>query len=730
MAFYYVDIGDKLFCAQSYQSEANIGLQAVEPEKTHTNHFWIYDVSGSMHSSLPMLRDDLIAKMRKLPVGDTLTLAWFSSEKLYKYFLIAFEINKESDYVAAETLIRDNTRSLNLTCFSDSLLDVVKYVDVANKIKAGKNELTFLTDGFPVVDSYTKEVEKIKEAADKSKSLFDSILLVGYGSYYNRELMQKMAEWYDGSLVYSADFQSFSIALDEHIINTEDILQKKQVDLPKSILDNLIFSFYVNETNISLCTPNNGQILVPLTRKRNDRYVFSLINKAELPKNAELVNSADFTKYKGVVAQFVKGLYAAAILANQKCQTQLALDILAKIGDVSCIDSLNNAFTNDEYAKSEEQIKHFAINSKERFKIPRNENYLPKADAFCVLDVIKLLMEDEKACFLPYSDSFGYKRIGAKTIVQADVKQAFVADKSVTCNFDGLTWNQSLLNLSVRAKISGTIELPKDAEKYGLPKVYNTFIYRNYALIADGKLNIKVLPIKSSEATFLKLKENGVTSADSWSDSLVYDVKLDALPVLNRTVAKPVYSAAWLCEKQLEDLKLSAKLKVFKYFLEERTPVVASDILTFAEEKQRFLEENWITKSGFQPPTEHKIETDWYFAKSFEIKCKGLSSFPKVYDVVAKINNNKKLTKSDELIKIGIDEYRSFDGCIKDCLERRVVELKKEQLNIRHEIQQTKFAILVGKAWFSEFATREDELKIKIDDYEFTLCFGQEKIGF
>jgi len=342
-------------------------------------------------------------------------------------------------------------------------------------------------------------------------------------------------------------------------------------------------------------------------------------------------------------------------------------------------------------------------------------------------------MEDENAYFLPYHESFSYKRIGTKSQAKAGVQQVFIPKKDSCCSFNSLAWNQSLLNLSVRANIPGTVELFGDYEKYGLTKTHDTFVFRNYTLIADGKVNIKTLPMKSSEGTFLKLKKEGLVTEESWSPDKVFDVSFAGVPVINREMVKTKYSAHWLCERYLDELRLTAKIKVFKHFLEERTPEIVSAFMTAEEEKQKYLEENYIFKNGFQPPTEQQEATDWYFANSFEIKCKGLSSFPKVNDVLTKISAGKKLTKSDEMIKAGIEECKGLTGKQDDIIrktEEKIKQWKNEQLNIRHETQKTKFCVIIGKSWFTEFKTREEELKMSIGDYEFTLCFGQEKIGY
>ena len=76
------------------------------------------------------------------------------------------------------------------------------------------NRFAFMlfTDCYPVVSNYGKEVDRIRAAVGKLKAVLTSALIVGYGDYYNKDLLTKMSERLGASLVHSSDLPSFSVA--------------------------------------------------------------------------------------------------------------------------------------------------------------------------------------------------------------------------------------------------------------------------------------------------------------------------------------------------------------------------------------------------------------------------------------------------------------------------------------------------------------------------------------
>jgi len=113
----FFKIKDELFLV-----EKPIQLDTVsDPEPT--NHILIYDRSWSMCHELPQLVEDIIEKVKEIPIGDTITLGWFSGEGQYNFILKGFKVTEERDYKTLEKAIRNNKKPVSCTCFSEILTD-------------------------------------------------------------------------------------------------------------------------------------------------------------------------------------------------------------------------------------------------------------------------------------------------------------------------------------------------------------------------------------------------------------------------------------------------------------------------------------------------------------------------------------------------------------------------------------------------------------------------------
>jgi len=355
----------------------------------------------------------------------------------------------------------------------------------------------------------------------------------------------------------------------------------------------------------------------------------------------------------------LQAVYALGCILNQKTKTDEALEVIGSLGDTRLVDTLFNAFTNSEHGEAEEALKKAIHTPKERIQAEYNTSYLPPADAFCLLDVIELLLKDEEAHFYPYHEDFKYKKISRGTQTKGDFPK-FTAEKNPKCDLSTLAWHKSKLNLSVKARIQGTIDLGDEAEKLGFAKNYPTYVFRNYAIVKDGFLNTPWLPVTLSKETYEKLSDKGVIWHNgAWESDRIYVLELNKIPVMNRAIADGKTSATDLSKKVFEEIELQAKLKVLndaKKSLEEKTDYVDSTFAGLNDEQIEFLKDKGIGKNGFSPAMESQEPVDFYYAKDFAIKVKSFSSLPSVTDTRKRIASGK-LRPADEVMKLGIDLY-------------------------------------------------------------------------
>lgn len=733
----YIEINKNLFLVE--QEIVKKSTKAVTVQKS-LNHIFIYDRSGSMYGVLSTLIKDLKARLRTVPVGDTVTIGWFSSPGEFRFPLKGLKVNGKADFDNIDKVLDANNHTLGSTCFSE-ILDDTK--DVIKDLKPLGNgfALAFLTDGYPTVYPYETEVKAIHSAVKAVSGEITSSIMVGYGNYYNKELMADMAERFGGSLIHSSDLATFPVAYQKFLEGSRSSEPKMLVELHALPHANgAVFSLN-SDGAVNIYAVENGEVAFSPTKNAVDR-VYVLTDKK--PKGGEEFEFAarytqDLQTTQAVEAM-TKAVYASALVLTQRTKTDLAMDALSTLGDVALVERANNAFTNAEYGAVEQGITEAIGNANKRFTGGKKVGCLPKPDAFCLLDALDLLMSDDEAEFQPYHDEFMYNKIGVGSKTK-DGYPTFEADKEARVPMVDLKWNDTKLNLSILARINGTVELPtKSAEgtkrPSGLDKTFTTNVFRNFTVVKDGFLNVTTLPVSMSKPTYEKFLAEGVIDQEHnrHYKGRVYVLHLDRIPVINRVIADGKTSAKTLCTKSLDEMTFMANLKVLKAAREEIEPRDERGLgLNLTPEQEAFLKEVGVGRSGFSPPVEKLEATDFYMAKEFEVKIKGLSSLPKIDEVKTKVASKKALTASQELIAAAlreVDTLTKFTSGKKDRLsiiDTTIANQKDKLAVVRSDIQRTKFAVILAKKWFDEFTSRDDN-KLTIAGTEFTVGVREVKV--
>ena len=701
--------------------DAKVAAKAAKTD-VNINHILIYDRSYSMSYELPQLGNDLIEKIKELPIGDVVTLGYFSGERQFNFMLKGFKITDKRDFKLLEKEVMNNLTPIGCTCFSEILTEtdqVIKDLSVFSE----DFSLTFFTDGYPVVSNYQKEIANITKAIAQIEGKIASGLFVGYGNYYNKELMARMAGDLGGSLIHCSSLSEYKASLGEFMTQASESGSKVRVKLETDTKESdLVFGIKAQTVVGYSVSDDNTVSFSP--KKTGDSYVNILTKQP--PKGAVEVPIPSQTFLEGK-DPLVKAAYGSAFLLTQRARSDVALEILGVLGDKALIDQVNNAFTLEEYGKAEAKIKRAVTFPKSRFAGGRDTNYLPAKDAFCVVDAIEILLEDNESSFLPYHDEFKYRRIG----VAAKSKEkypTFTPDYATGCPFSSLTWNQTKLNLSVLAKIKGTVEFKEGYSDVGFQKNMPTFIHRNYAIVKDGFLNVGRIPVMLAAKTRKEFESRGLLEPSQDKDIDI--LCLEKIPVINRVIAEGKTSAKELCRAAYQETELIAELKALKFLRNEIEPQeLKSDFLT--DEQIKYLKANGIGKNGFSPPTEKEDPKDFYFAKEFQIKIAGLSSLPSIKIVREKIASGKNLTASAQLIQNGLDLFKSGAKPKRVQLaelDDHIATRKAKLFKIRKELQRTKFAILLASKWFDEFDSRKD-CTLTVDGNHFTIGVREVKVN-
>lgn len=660
------------------------------------NRIIILDGSGSMGWTIEALKNDVISRCELMSPDDTVSVGYFSSAGQFGW------ICKGSSPKLVGVLLKPHRFPLNMTCYSDILGDVETLIEDLTPVSKTFS-LLFFSDGYP-----NQKTDSILTLVNKFSSKLSSAMIIGYGDLYGRDLLANMAEAMKGVLVHSSNLSEFSRHLDSFSNNNVGG-NKILFDVPPDAKEALV-----------AVSANGDVVSYPLTARQvmlnaDANYVFYISNKKQSPKL-----SGD---------EMLQGIYAVSRALLQAGKYTEAVDVLAISGDKNFIDKASNSFTVAEYGAVENALLASITDTSLRFAAGKDLKYLPKADAFCMLDLAELLEKDQTAKFLPYHPAFEYKRIGRAT-VQNEEAPKFSASKDVSCPTSLLVWNQKRLNLGVKAKIPGTISLDGEAPKVGLDQLFSTYIWRTYNIINDGKLNVTKLPLKDvSQDTLEVLRRENIVESEN--DTVILD--LTRIPVINRKIADSYINLDKITPLLIEENLLEVAQKTYKYlysaFSEELREGIEDLVkpTSFNDVQVEYLKKFFVEKDGsFNPDTTKAEPTDFYFVKEFVFGIKGLNTIPAIAEVLEKAASSGKLSAMQKLIVSSHDLYSMATANQSQeqkalWLKENIDQVRRRLSLIRSEINKAKFAAVLSKKNFIQVPVLKEVNLYEADGHTFEI---------
>lgn len=711
------------------------------------NRIFAIDCSGSMSSDLTLIRDQL---KNKIPTminnSDTVTIIWFSGKNQCGVLQEGVKVKSLEDLNALFKAIDTFLKPISLTGFKEPLLltkDVIQRLE--SKYTNSVSSLIFMTDGY---DNQWSEKE-ILDATSTLSELCASVTFIEYGWSCNRSLMNKMADSSSGVLIFNENFYEYNESIISHF--SKDVNSKKiEVKIYDDVKDNIIYGLDESDDIITYFKSNESVLV-----KQNTNNICYFVNNAINDDNTlyiEQIKSDSNTM--GIIYKLLSNL-------TQKMKSDLIFDIISSVGDIHLYNKFINCYSKQDYSYFQKNCLNLSNDINSRFIDGRNPNFIPKDDAFTVIDLVDVLASDYNNKILIYSDEFDYNKISLskkqKTeLLSSDSKDEIISklntlnnindikdvklllEKSIeSCkqelvftpnesyktdgvHIDELVYNKNRPNISFKFKIYGTVDLSCYTDKSELiPDVFDTFIYRNYTIVNDGIKNIKKLPCIVSETTKNILDSNDVKYT-SYDNGLII-IDIESIPLLNRKNAINISADAFF-KLNIELLQNSAIQKVLKYYNSKINQKVSSTYISlYGEDVTNWLKNIGLTEySGFSPAMESVEPTDEYIGKSMNVSIKSCSSLPSVDSVLQKIESNKKLTKSENIIKQGLDMYNEFINSsiyIKSSNKENLLScwLSDETKNaisvnrkIIKDIAFNKFALMIGHTWFTEFESLDD----------------------
>ena len=469
-------------------------------------------------------------------------------------------------------------------------------------------------------------------------------------------------------------------------------------------------------------------------------------------------------------------LYAAAYVLSDRLMNDSVEKLFYVLGDNYYYKMLVNAYGKQKLNLFKNEIKECVSDVSKRYVEGEAEIVKVPDDAYCLMDLIADLGSIDGCVFYPNHEDFNYNRIGAKRVARGsnltDANKALLAgaknieeavarltelkENNIDTKFvetypnrgyslTDLVWNESRANLSVRVRIEGEVELPKN--KFDIDNVMS-FKYRTFTLIKDGIVNVSQLPVNYDFEIEKLLIQNKVKfDVDMGNNAFIPNaivIDLSSLPIINKKMVKSV-SAMDLAKQEWELIKLQAEKKVFDYYknmLYPKTSKSFADML--GQEAADWLKVVGITDfNGYAPLTDTAEKTDHYMSVNLLTKIKGLSSLPKVLDVINKMSDAKKPLKIGEVLMAQFiteflakqAEINSSESIPANAMEQfltdRSIQSNKNKRAIMQEIAKTKFAIILSKKWFIEFKDFDDnKLSLSIDgiDLDFTFDLTEKQV--
>jgi hypothetical protein len=717
MAIYksILDIGGKKKVVVSISHKEETEQQVVESKVVNKlHHIHILDRSGSMAYSINQLIDNVQKTIEVIGENDLLTIIWFSSAGQHRTVL------KGANKMLEMTAILNSLRSvIGCTCFSDPLKEVNIILDEIGDL--APVSVTLFTDGQPVVPwGVPEEEHKCMIELEKMKGKIIAFNTVGYGNYYNQELLKAFSATSEfGTMFHSSNIDEYLTIFNHNFEKISDAVVE-DIKIHSYIYNDVI---YLNRTftkmtecdfELSRIDKRKNQFF--LVAENEDDFIFTYQGTS--------YNSADIKK--AIAPATIQNFYYAyaynLYYSNRRLES---LDILSKnLQDKALIDSHLSSFTFDESAVHIEKLRKATMNNKCRLiEGQAPVGYLPADDAKCVMDVLAYL-QTINAYYIPFSKNIeAYSRITRKATDEFNLFTK--TEDEIRVPFSDFVFNKKHMNLSIRVYVPGKVAInPMDAKEVGLPTEIDSGIFRNYTIIKDGNLNIKkievLIPAELVSHDYMNFIDH-IEINDELYARVVVD--LSAFPIINRMYINKATDIDNIFEDVQLTTELEARQKLIGYFIDNiltDTLKKTGALKEYTVAQIRVLEKHGLDKNlnyGGVEITKAKAEdSDSYESRTMEFYLAGFSSWPKVSDMLERINNGKKMTVSmqtmykqylmleNEATARGVDlskestKTRNFLFAERD-------EVKQELILIRINFAILKLAKLLSGDWFHELKT-------------------------
>lgn len=370
----------------------------------------------------------------------------------------------------------------------------------------------------------------------------------------------------------------------------------------------------------------------------------------------------------------------------------------------------------------------------------------------CVVDVLEKLVNT--GAYIDVDTFEGYRRIGLKSEEsECRFRKSWVCPVKI----NNLTFNSKRANVSILVTYRGYVELDKkESERVGLDKIFKNSIvksrvYRNYAVIRDGKLNIKDLVVYIDKCMIKELKDilgQSKVKVNRYEviqrDTYTYyktRISLEGLEVMN-TSEQLNERMEYILRNVRKVCKLKAERKVIKKFISNLgDKSKRGKFIKFNEEQIEVLKENGLNHRleyvgiGVRKESiEGNDNVGYYNAKTMEFKLRGASSIPSVNSVVKAVKEGKKMNFYRKVMWDYINRLKRVRGTRVERLAylRGLLDGVQTQITeIETRLNGVKLAVMLdGRLWDSLEEGDKGEMDYRGKEGKITVEFGLERVPF
>lgn len=664
------------------------------------HHIFIFDRSGSMSRDIDDLIDDMKRSVALVNKDDYITIIWFSGEGQFRT-VVKCAKNSEGDIFK----ILDTLRStIGCTCFSDPL-EEMKTIVYETKMIADLINVVIFTDGQPVTswsteEEYNRIVRILGDLKVENSDKIIAINTIGYGNYYNRDLLVMMSSTTDyGSTFHASEIKDYTRV----VLHSKETIQDLSGKRVKIVADGCdIVTQSISHSNLY-----RDKAVVRLTKRDN---IVNLIFDDDLDTVSYIVDGQAYTayvpaKYSMTMLDDVMYHYAYQMFYNGRKSD--GVNVLNFIGNKAIMEDALSSFTASEVGEFINKLRGYAFKSIARpnKKFKRN-TYIADETTVTVVDILNYLASINSK----YRPNKSYKRIGKKVVDKDDL---FTESGDPWCDMSNIVLNKDRLNVSIKFKVFGSVST---GGINGLPKVVPAHIFRTHTIIKDGSLNMKTLNVTIDED---KIDEsNPIYQAIKKyykADKGFYSIDLRRFKLIPRESNLTIEE---LYNEEVALLEAEASSKVINYLINKmelpKDPhdpnangLVPQHLYTPAQ-WDALISLGLNRSMTYNPKNrETKSAEDYIIMREVRTSMKGFSTLPPIEKVLDKVASGKNLTASENLIR---KKYDIYEGSSAENLEnyRRIV---RNVINAsRLKVSSAKLIrSMTGDPWFTSTETDKFE---------------------